>query len=35
MKELLDSVKFTACFIGLSYLAGIFFTRGAMHAVGL
>lgn len=35
MKKWFDAVKFTACFIGLSYLAGIFFTRGAMHAAGL
>lgn len=35
MKKWTDAVKFTLCFIGLSYLAGAFFTRGAMMAIGL
>lgn len=35
MKKWFDAVKFTACFIGISYMAGIFFTWGAMRAVGL
>lgn len=35
MKKWTDAVKFTLCFVGLSYLAGVFFTWGAMRAFGL
>ena len=35
MKKWIDAAKFTLCFIGLSYLAGAFFSRGAMMAIGL
>jgi hypothetical protein len=34
-KKWFDAVKFVACFIGLSYTAGMFFTWGAMRAIEL
>lgn len=35
MKKWFDAVKFVVCFISLSYFAGIFFTWGAIRAIGL